>query len=403
MTASGLVRFTTHAALWLVCVPGCTRGRSDGASAAASSSATRVTTAAPLGSAAVFTNETRPGMVLIPGGALVAGSSPETQPRRADRELSGEQVILKPFFIDVFPYPNESGAIPKTGVTQAQAAALCAERERRLCTELEWERACKGPSNLTHAWGQRFRVEWCGLGVTNSEHPSGLRVACRSEFGVRDLHGGPFEWTASPWLRGNAPGQFAVRGGNGVDAELVGRCANAEPRVGTAKSAALGFRCCAGPTNKAEVILALETGPAFSAVEPPDPKVAARLLALLPDTARAQLDAGAPEVQRIWRWRPLPADPIEVLGVCTRARGASHCGLLLARDTPGRPVFLTFALTGSFLAAPLLDDEPRRLWVAVGTGSAAKRRVIRYSAGRVELGTPEPRRKKRRSDAGELE
>ena len=88
----------------------------------------------------------RKGMVFIPGGALVAGTPPEKLPRIADEEMPGEQVILKGFYIDVFPYPNEEGAIPLTNLSEPEAEGLCAELGKRLCTELEWERACKGPA-----------------------------------------------------------------------------------------------------------------------------------------------------------------------------------------------------------------------------------------------------------------
>ncbi len=80
----------------------------------------------------------------MPNGALVAGTPPDAFPRLADEEIPGEQFILNGF-IDVFPYPNEEGAIPLTNVSQEEARGLCAEKSKRLCTELEWERACKGP------------------------------------------------------------------------------------------------------------------------------------------------------------------------------------------------------------------------------------------------------------------
>ena len=88
-------------------------------------------------------------MVWVPAGALVAGTPPEQLPRIADEEMPGEQVVLQGFYIDIFAYPNEEGAIPKTNVTHAAGGELCAEQGKRLCTELEWERACKGPQNTT--------------------------------------------------------------------------------------------------------------------------------------------------------------------------------------------------------------------------------------------------------------
>ena len=72
----------------------------------------------------------RQGMVWIPPGALVAGTPPDSYPRLADEEIPGEQLILSGFYIDVYPYPNEEGAIPLTNVTRDEAEKLCAEREQ---------------------------------------------------------------------------------------------------------------------------------------------------------------------------------------------------------------------------------------------------------------------------------
>ena len=185
-------------------------------------------------------------MAFIPPGALVAGTPPDSLPRIADEEMPGEQVILKGFYIDVFPHPNEEGAIPLTNVTQTEANGLCMEQGKRLCTELEWERACKGPDNTGYEYGERYRPEACGTGSTPALRPSGLRVGCRSEFGVRDLHGGVWEWTSSSWGRSSPRQLVTVRGGNAPAGELVGRCANAMGRPAETKAGSVGFRCCAG-------------------------------------------------------------------------------------------------------------------------------------------------------------
>ena len=118
------------------------------------------------------------------------------------RRAAREPIELAGFYIDEFAYPNEAGAIPKTGMTRDEAAGLCAAQDKRLCTELEWERACKGPSNTTYEYGDSYRAAECTMGRAGRLAPSGLRVACKSAFGVHDLHGGPWEWTASVWRRG---------------------------------------------------------------------------------------------------------------------------------------------------------------------------------------------------------
>ena len=97
-------------------------------------------------------------MVWIPNGPLVAGTPEGSLPRISDEEMPGEQVILRAYYIDVFPYPNEEGAIPLTNVSQEAALAMCAARSKRLCSELEWERACKGPDNLRYEYGDGSRA-----------------------------------------------------------------------------------------------------------------------------------------------------------------------------------------------------------------------------------------------------
>ena len=136
-------------------------------------------------------------MAFIPRGPLVAGSAEDSLSRIADQEMAGEQLILNGFYIDVFPFPDEDGAIPITNVTQSAAQGLCGERGKRLCSELEWERACKGPDNHRYEYGDAYHAERCGMGASPQMRPVGLRVGCRSDFGVRDMHGGAFEWTTS--------------------------------------------------------------------------------------------------------------------------------------------------------------------------------------------------------------
>src|SRR5690606_9412335 len=171
----------------------------------ASTETPSTSSAQPIGSLKPLQSQAAPrrGMAWIAGGALVAGSPVNTFPRIADQEMPGLQVILKGFYIDTFAYPNEEGAIPLTNVTQAEAQTLCEQRDKRLCSELEWERACKGPENNIYEYGEPYRAETCNTGLQPVLAPSGLRVGCKSDFGVHDLHGGVWEWTSSRWGRGS--------------------------------------------------------------------------------------------------------------------------------------------------------------------------------------------------------
>jgi hypothetical protein len=334
----------------------------------------------------------RQGMVWIPGGALVAGTPPEVLPRKPDQEMKGEQVILHGYYIDVFPYPNEDGAIPLTNVTHAEASALCAERSKRLCSELEWERACKGPDNRLYEYGDKHRPDRCGTGVMPSLRPSGLKVGCRSDYGVRDLHGGAFEWTASLWRRGTDGDVYTIRGGNSTAGEIVGRCANGEGRPAGEKSGSIGFRCCAGEPNTAEVILEIRHGARLDPVEKLELTLVTRLLAALPDDARATLERGGrPRVDKVWYWRPVANEEFVTASICAGIGVRPACGVLVTRVELGRMSVAAWASSGYVPPSLHLDRDPRDVWILGGDERGRYKRLIAYSWGRIIV-HPEDRR-----------
>ncbi|MBP7681109.1 MAG: hypothetical protein KBB95_04400, partial [Deltaproteobacteria bacterium] len=80
----------------------------------------------------------------VPAGTLHVGSRPGLRSRSPLREADLVALQVPAFRMDRLPYPNDPAQPPRTQVTRPQAEALCAERQQRLCDELEWERACKG-------------------------------------------------------------------------------------------------------------------------------------------------------------------------------------------------------------------------------------------------------------------
>lgn len=344
--------------------------------------------------------EPRRGMAYVPPGALVAGSPPNSLPRRPDRELPGEQVMMKGFYIDRFAYPNEEGAIPQTNVSQAEAQALCQRAGKRLCTELEWERACKGPSNSVYAWGDKYRADMCQLGSTILPRPSGMKVGCHSEFGVFDLHGGVLEWTSSKYRRGNTEGRVALRGGNGIAGELVGRCANTEPADPNARSQEIGFRCCQGPINTAEVVIAAGRGEVLDRVERIDEPQFRRLLGQLTKGDAPELKDRKLRVLRAFRWRPIANEQLLVFTACTDGPVPHQCGLLVGRDAPAQPVALGWAATGFVPPSLHMDERSESLWLLGFDVQGRFKRLVRYQAGLVLIGpkerrVPSPKRSRR--------
>jgi sulfatase modifying factor 1 len=365
----------------------CQRAESSGNAAAAPSvsGAHHSSIAAP-----VAPPPPRRGMLWIDPGPLVAGTPPRQLPRLVDREMPGEQLILKGFYIDVYPYPNEEGAIPLTNLNRDAASKLCAEQDKRLCGELEWERACKGPGNTTFEYGASYRADRCGTGSEPTLKPSGLRVACRSEFGVRDQHGGAFEWTSSPWGRGTEAGFFAVRGGNSPSGELTGRCANAEPKLPATVSANIGFRCCAGPANTSEVVLDVHHGPRLEAKGVVDKELASSLLGALPQDAEAHLRRfGTPHVEMFWIWRPISNEELHVARICAGLGKQPACGLLFARLGLGAPELLGWAESGIVPGSLHMDQDARQLWLLGGDDPGPFKRWVGYAWGQITIGPVE--------------
>ena len=337
-------------------------------------------------------------MVWIPRGPLVAGTPEGSLPRIADEEMPGEQIILKGYYIDVFPYPNEEGAIPLSNVTEEAAQGLCAERGKRLCSELEWERACKGPDNHRYEYGDSYRAQRCGTGATPVMRPTGMRVACRSEFGVRDLHGGAWEWTASDWGRGAGPGLVSLRGGNSADGELVARCANARAQKPTSESGSVGFRCCAGAPNAALVVLDIKRGPSLDLLTRLDKVELSQILDALPDEAKADVGARAKlKVDHQWQWRPIGNEELLATRVCSGLGQRPACGVVITRNTLGRPSVLGWASSRHWIPSVETDRDPRSLWMIGGDETGTFQRLIQYRFGSLVVLAEEHRARESKS------
>jgi hypothetical protein len=334
----------------------------------------------------------RQGMVFVPSGALVVGTPSDVYPRLADEEVAGEQVIVGAFYMDLYPYPDEEGAIPLTNVTREDAAKLCADRSKRLCSELEWERACKGPDNHTYEYGERYRPDVCGTGGVPSLRPSGLRVGCRSDYGVWDMHGGAWEWTRSTFRRGTPANLATVRGGNAPAGELVGRCANAIARAPETKAPNIGFRCCAGTSVAPEVELAIRHPRKLEARDRLDAGLVPELVKVLPEEARLSLQRhGAIEPDRMWSWWPAGNDELVILSLCAGTGRRALCGVLVARVVLGKPSALVWAEGGTWQPMLHAENDPRDIWLLGGDDPGAFRRRISYLWGNVRVGPRERR------------
>lgn len=161
-------------------------------------------------------------MIAIPGGEYTIGRNggdffdPYESPQHT--------VTLRPFYIDKTEvtnadyqkfveatghpapssWPNgrlEPGKelFPVTGVTLADAEAYATWAGKRLPTEAEWEVAAHGKTPSIFPWGNTFdpsranvRASGLGVPVRVGTYPAGA-----SPFGVLDMTGNVWEWTAS--------------------------------------------------------------------------------------------------------------------------------------------------------------------------------------------------------------
>lgn len=177
-------------------------------------------------------------VVAIPAGIVRVGSAPGTVGRDPRREADLVPVEVPAFTIDRLPYPNDPGQPPRTGVTREEASALCAAEDKRLCTELEWERACKGDTTREYPGAQGFDVESCSLDP----------LSCASPLDVVSLGVSTFEWTATDVSRylGSERYSAVVRGGRTSDPAPEHRCGARHALAPDDSGPEIGFRCCAG-------------------------------------------------------------------------------------------------------------------------------------------------------------
>jgi hypothetical protein len=330
----------------------------------------------------------RPGMSWIPTGMLRAGSAPDEVPRVADIELPGVEMPMGGFYIDDLPWPDEAGAIPTTNVSREEAAGLCASKGKRLCTELEWERACKGPQNQRYEYGDTYDARTCSTGQppeSSARRPSGERAACKSAFGARELHGGPFEWTDSSWGRGSTRDLGVVRGGNDVAGEIASRCAYARPIGATERSPVTGFRCCLGPRNDAAVNLDVKAGVPFQKAEhttkgsPP--------LDVLGGVSCGPPLAPAPcSLSRAWTWRPVANVELSLSGGCVGRDPDARCALAVSRTLDDQTVTVAQIDTGREIPeVVLVEGVDRRVRVRGADDHGPFFREIVFNYGRVDV------------------
>jgi formylglycine-generating enzyme required for sulfatase activity len=234
-------------------------------------------------------------LVLVGSGPFILGAEdgdPDEKPER--------KIILDGFYIDKFEVTNASyqecvadrrclpptkidsqtrskyygtrefANYPVIHVSWSDASSYCEWRGARLPTELEWEKAARGPDGQRYPWGDQFesgRANYCGGAVFCPSDPDdGYKDTAPvdafkegiSPYGAYQMAGNVNEWIADWYDKnfynglsdgdenppGPARGQVrGIRGGSfGLNAEKL-RSTNRSSSEPSASSEFDGFRC----------------------------------------------------------------------------------------------------------------------------------------------------------------
>lgn len=197
------------------------------------------------------------GMVMVHGGEFIMGSD--------EGDLNAKpahKIKLDAFMIDKNPvsnaqyqkfnpdhkFPPEKENEPVVNISWHEARDYAVWAGKRLPTEEQWEKAARGTDGRTYPWGKDEPDRWLKGGA--EEPIKALKRFNISPYGVKDMVGGFFEWTAStfePYPEGDPsdPAYFqgakVLRGG-----ELGLKPAHAYDRAYTQPNEARGditFRC----------------------------------------------------------------------------------------------------------------------------------------------------------------
>lgn len=146
--------------------------------------------------------------------------------------------------------------LPIANITWQEADAYCRWRGKRLPTEAEWEKACRGGGTSSkYPWGDQDADQ----SLAHFDSVKGPVAVCTYEkngYGLCDMAGNVWEWTADRYARdfyrtgssesptGPAEGRYRVlRGGSWADVPKFLTCANRSYSRPQERSPNIGVRC----------------------------------------------------------------------------------------------------------------------------------------------------------------
>lgn len=192
------------------------------------------------------TDRCPPGMHLVSGGSFKKGSPPEDlQAAGSSDEMRMDSVMVESFCVDEFEFPNQQGHKPRLAASWLEAKTACEDLGKHLCSEEEWEKACKGPGNARFSSGDEQVQKVCNTGAADGSArkiaTSGSFSACRSAYGPADLSGNAAEWTSSHYRDTE---DWLIKGGSFDKPSDAARCSARRRGAPSLKAPDVGFRCC---------------------------------------------------------------------------------------------------------------------------------------------------------------
>ncbi len=213
-------------------------------------------------------------MAYIHGGYFVMGDNKGEKNERPETKI-----YVRAFYIDIYEVTNKqyklfnnefenSSSIdcdlcPASGVIWEEAESYCKWAGKRLPGEAEWEKAARGTQKLIWPWGNLPKKDKANItknakyynGKENyiGPYPVGSFPQGASIFGVFDMAGNAWEWTASPYtpydgkpgpdIRYNKKEYRVLRGGSWKNLLENSRTTLRHPVPADTELSQIGFRC----------------------------------------------------------------------------------------------------------------------------------------------------------------
>jgi hypothetical protein len=173
------------------------------------------------------------------GTTEVTAEAFATYQRECEQQRKAECPPWTPRFLD----PQREPRRPATWVSWAQADAYCRWAGGRLPTDVEWEKAARGIDGRFWPWGDQLEeARFQGKSQPEKRPVSvGSKPAGHSPYGVADMAGNVYEFTADTW---SEDGSHSMRGGSYLNSLMESRTSvRWATRLEKKGADFVGFRC----------------------------------------------------------------------------------------------------------------------------------------------------------------